>query len=344
MSEPLRALIVTPDYLPAVMGNAVTVHRIATALAERGVALQVRTPAELDVTEPRPDPAPDVIHAFHARKGGTPARVLAGRWGVALLITVTGTDANVDLSEPSAAPEVLDNLRAARVIVVFHASMGEVVARADPSLAARIRIIPQTPWLPATPYDFRAQYRIPRRAVVLFLPGGIRPVKNTLMPFAPFRRLRARHPNLHLVLAGPRLDAAYAATVDAEIAATPGAIHIGEVPHERMYGALMASDLVLNVSHSEGGMANTLLEAMTTDTPVLARRIAGNTSLVTEGVTGLTFETAQEFEAQVERFLADPRDVKRLAAAARESVAKTLRREAEAQSYELVYREAAAST
>lgn len=344
MTDPLRALIVTPQYLPVVRGNAVTVHRIATALEERGIALQVRTPEDLDMTEPRPDPAPHVIHAFHARVSGTPARALAGRWGAALVITVTGTDANVDLADPTRAPEVLDNLRAAKAIVVFHGSMGQVVARADPALAARIRIIPQAPWLPQTPYDFRTQYRIPRRATVLFLPGGIRPVKNTLMPFAPFRRLRERHPALHLVLAGPRLDEAYAAAVDAELARTPGATYVGEVPHERMFGALTAADLVLNCSHSEGGMANTLLEAMTTDTPVLARRIAGNTSLVADGVTGLTFDSDGEFEAQVERFLADPREAQRMAQTARAEVAKTFRRESEAQSYELVYREAAAST
>jgi glycosyltransferase involved in cell wall biosynthesis len=162
------------------------------------------------------------------------------------------------------------------------------------------------------------------------------------MPFAPFRRLRERLPSLHLVLAGPRLDPEYAALVDAELARTPGSTYAGELPHDAIYGAMAASDLILNCSHSEGGMANTVLEAMTTDTPVLVSRIPGNLSLVREGVTGLTFETDQEFEQQVEHFLANPREVRRLAQTARDEVTRTFRREAEAQSYELVYREAAA--
>lgn len=331
-------LLVTPDVPPSTRGNAITVERIAGALRERGLAVAVTTPDGLDEA-----PEADVLHAFHARRAGGPARALAERRSRPLVITITGTDANLDLFDAERREATLENMRAAELLVVFHASIGDTIAGVDPALGRRIRIIPQSPFLPKKSFDFRAQLGIPRRAVVLLLPGGIRPVKGTLWPFAPFRRLRARHPELCLVLAGPRLDPGYAARVDEEILRTPGALHVGEIAHDRMHAALVGSDLVLNCSESEGGMPNSLLETMTTDTPLLVRRIPGNLSLVREGVTGLTFAGEDDFEAQVDRFLANPRDARKMAQVAREEVTRTFRRETEAQSYELVYREALAS-
>lgn len=336
-ARPLSVLLVTPAMAPSTRGNAITADRIAAALRERGLTIAVTTPDRLEGA-----PECDLVHAFHARTAGGPARALAEGRRRALVITITGTDANVDLFDAGRREPVLANMRAARLLVVFHASIGETIARVDPSLAGAIRIVPQSPSLPRKSFDFRAQLGIPRRAVVLFLPGGIRPVKGTLWPFAPFRRLHARHPELHLVLAGLRLDADYAARVDEEIRRSPGSAYVGEIPHERMHAALAGSDLVLNCSESEGGMPNSLLETMTTDTPLLVRGIPGNLSLVREGVTGLTFAGEDDFEAQVERFLADPRDARNMAQVAREEVTRTFRREAEAQSYELVYREALA--
>lgn len=344
MTQPTHAtslldiLIVSPRRSPPVSGNAITVARIASALRERGAKIRVATPAEMATPGWLPHD-PLLVHAFHARISGSPARVLASRLHVPLVITVTGTDAHVDLARPEHRDDVLANLRAARSIVVFHASVAEVIQAADATLASRTRIIPQTPDLASSPLDFRDHYALPRDAMMLFLPGGIRPVKGTLFPFAPLRRLRAIHPELLLVLAGPRLDSAYADRVDRELSATPGAAYIGEVPHEHMSAALRASDLVLNCSDSEGGMANTVLEAMATGAPVLVRAIPGNLSLVREGVTGLTFDDESTFEAQVERVLAAPREVKQMAQLAREEIHRTYRRDLEAQSYEAVYRE-----
>jgi glycosyltransferase involved in cell wall biosynthesis len=55
------------------------------------------------------------------------------------------------------------------------------------------------------------------------------------------------------------------------------------------------ASVVLNTSRFEGGMANSLLEAMACSRPVLAADIEGNRSLVNDGVTGLLYRDTPEF-------------------------------------------------
>src|SRR5438128_1629117 len=109
---PSNVLIVTPERVPAVRGNAITVDRIAESLRQQGLTISVTTPAELAAARSLSyglgaSTRPDLIHAFHALTAGSPARVLAEQLGVPLVITATGTDANVDLLIPDRRDEVL---------------------------------------------------------------------------------------------------------------------------------------------------------------------------------------------------------------------------------------------
>src|SRR4030095_16816292 len=89
--------LLTPFAAPSVRGNAVTVGRIARGLRQRGLDvrvwdLSVSPPAtiEAEVQGYRPAPRP----ASPARQAGPLALDLAGRLGVPLVVTLTGTDAN----------------------------------------------------------------------------------------------------------------------------------------------------------------------------------------------------------------------------------------------------------
>jgi glycosyltransferase involved in cell wall biosynthesis len=77
---------------------------------------------------------------------------------------------------------------------------------------------------------------------------------------------------------------------------------------------------VLNCSISEGGMANSVLEALALGRAVLASDIEGNRSLVEDGVTGFLFGTPEEFARKLEALLGDPSLRLRLGAAGRERV------------------------
>jgi glycosyltransferase involved in cell wall biosynthesis len=87
-----------------------------------------------------------------------------------------------------------------------------------------------------------------------------------------------------------------------------------------MAALLELSDVVLNCSLSEGGMANSVLEALSLGRTVLAADIAGNRSLVEDGVTGFLFGTPEELAAKADRLLRDPDLRARLGVAGRERV------------------------
>jgi glycosyltransferase involved in cell wall biosynthesis len=72
-----------------------------------------------------------------------------------------------------------------------------------------------------------------------------------------------------------------------------------------MPALLSAADVVVNCSISEGGMSNSVLEALTLGRAVLASDIEGNRALIEDGVTGLLFSDATELAAQAERLLVD---------------------------------------
>jgi L-malate glycosyltransferase len=63
---------------------------------------------------------------------------------------------------------------------------------------------------------------------------------------------------------------------------------------------------VLNCSVSEGGMANSVLEALSLGRAVLASDIEGNRSLVADGSTGFLFRDEAEFERRAAELTRDP--------------------------------------
>src|SRR6266567_3942529 len=115
----------------------------------------------------------------------------------------------------------------------------------------------------------------------------------------------ARHEGFELHYVGPVLDAAEGAKLFLGLAGRPWCRYLGAVPHARMPALLRAADVVLNCSISEGGMSNSVLEALTLGRPVLASDIEGNRALIEDGVTGLLFSDASELASQAVRLLDD---------------------------------------
>jgi glycosyltransferase involved in cell wall biosynthesis len=316
----MRVALVTPVALPTVRGNAVTVSRLAGGLAARGVEALV-----IDLAR-TPSPgvrlaalAPDLVHAFHALQGAPVAARHAEATGAPLVITLTGTDANHDLFDPERRAATIAAIRAARALVAFHGTIREKVAREVPDAAGRIEVIPQSVALGDEPY---AGPPLPPRSpdeVRFLLPAGIRQVKNVLFPLAPLRALAARHP-VRLVIAGPVIERAEGERLVAALAFEAWATYVGPVPHAQMGSLLDQVDVVVNSSRSEGGMANSVLEAMARARPVLASDIDGNRSLIEAEVDGLLFRDAAGFERAAERLVRDGGLRRRLGAAAQAKV------------------------
>ncbi|HEY7647547.1 MAG TPA: glycosyltransferase [Methylomirabilota bacterium] len=322
---PPRVAFLTPFAFPSVRGNAVTVDRIARGLSERGVEVAV-----WDLSA-RPAPAleaaveayrPALIHAFHAYRTGPVGLRLARRLEVPLVVTLTGTDVNLDLFDAERAPVVRRVLEGASALVVFHESMAARITGALPDLRRRLITVPQSAVLStAEPFDLAARWGVPPERVLFAFPAGIRSVKRPRLPLAPLGRLVARRPEIRLLYVGPVLDRAEGEALTRALNGLTWARHVGEVPHGQMASLLEQADVVLNCSRSEGGMANSVLEALTMGRAVLAADIEGNRSLIEDGVTGSLFRSERELELKAEALAADPALRGRLGAAGRTRVA-----------------------
>jgi L-malate glycosyltransferase len=320
-----RVAILTPFAPPSVRGNAITVERIVRGLRERGVEFRVwdlSVVPEGAVEHQVGQYGPALIHAFHASRTGPTALRLARRSGLPLLVTATGTDVNHDLFDEDASPIVRRVLEGASAVSVFDESMATRIVEALPAAAPRLIVIPQSAvFEPAPPGHWPPLATLQRQPgpIVLF-PAGIRKVKRPTLPLAPLGGLRARHPTLELVYVGPIVEPGEGEALRRMLAAYPWTRHVGAVPHNRMPVLLDLADVVLNCSLSEGGMASSVLEALSLGRAVLAADIPGNRSLVEDGITGMLFADGDELAVKAARLLEDPDLRLRLGTAGRERV------------------------
>jgi glycosyltransferase involved in cell wall biosynthesis len=337
-----RVAVLTPFASPSVRGNAVTVDRIVRGLRRRGIELRVwdlSVVPEGAIEHQITQFGPAVVHAFHAFRTGPTALRLARRAGVPLLVTVTGTDVNQDLVDQDAEPIVRRVLEGAGAVSVFDESMAALITEALPATAGRLVVIPQSAIfeVPAPGHwpPIAALQQLP--GPIILFPAGIRKVKRPAFPLEPLDRLRDRYATLELVYVGPIIDAAEGESLRRLLSGYPWARYLGAVPHNRMPALLELSDVVLNCSLSEGGMANSVLEALSLGRAVLAADIAGNRSLVEDAITGFLFGSAEELAAKADRLLRDPDLRARLGVAGRERVSARFGADRETDGYLAAY-------
>jgi len=334
----MKSALITPYYNPPVRGNAVTVRRIAANLAAVGceavvLSLDERTTA--DILREVQRTKPDVIHAFHAYLGGRVAREIARTVGAPYIVTLTGTDVYEALVD-SRREETLAVLHDAAAIVAFDSSVKRCLAEHHRSLAEKTRVIPQGVELPGDKFMWGTE-RFDAGEFVFFLPAGLRPVKNVEFPIDPLEELRRQEPRVRFVVAGPVLDEKYGATVLAELDRHPFARYLGVVGRDAIGALYRRADVVLNTSLFEGGMANSVLEAMAFGRPVLAADIEGNRSMVREGKTGFLFRDEEEFLQKARELLRDEGVRRRLGEQGRRFVEEQFSAEREAAAYRELY-------
>ena len=335
----MRIGIIAPNYYAEETGNAVTVRRIERQMRLLGCEVKVfpvdRLAGETLEAAVR-EFAPQILHAFHAYLGGRMTHALSKVLGLPYLVTFTGTDIYRSLCDQRNL-ELHGALRGASRLVAFHGCIKRRLAEHLPTLEERTTVIPQGVELPAEYGPIPAQGE--GEDFTFLLPAGLRPVKNVLFPLEALAALHAVHPRVRLLLAGPVLDADYAAHVMEAFERYPFARYLGVVGHESMGELYRSVDVVLNSSVSEGGMANTVLEAMAYARPLLVADIEGNRSIVKETVNGLLYRDADEFRAKAEHMLTDARLRERLGKQGRALVQENYPPDKEAKAYLSLYRE-----
>lgn len=334
----MRVGFIAPNYYPEATGNAVTVRRIERHMRQLGCEVRVFAVDQMSGEQLQAgvkEFAPQLVHAFHGYLGGRKAHALSQSSGLPYLVTLTGTDVYHALCDHR-SHEMREALRGALRLVAFHGCVKHRMAEHLPMLEERTLVIPQAVELPA-------EYApIPPEEAGTFtflLPAGMRAVKNVLFSLEPLAALHAAYPQVRLVLAGPVLDAGYAAQVMEALERYPFARYLGVVGHEAMGELYRRVDVVLNTSLTEGGMANTVLEALAHAKPLLVADIEGNRSIVKEKVTGLLYRDAESFRIKAEQLLTDARLRERLGRNGRVLVQDHYPPEKEAKAYLSLYRE-----
>jgi len=337
-----RVAILAPFGPLSRRGNAVTVERVAHGLREHGLDLRVWDASAQDETAVVGAVEafrPGLIHAFHARRTGLLALRLARRLEVPLVVTLTGTDANHDLFDPESAPLVRRVLEGAATITAFHVTIVDRVTAVLPDTRQRFVVVPQAVRFGATaPFDLAAGWTLPTDRVLFVLPAGIRRVKAPRTPLVPLDSLAAADPRVRLAYVGPVLEPAEGEALLRELESRPWARHLGSVPHTQMASLLAQADVVLNCSVSEGGMANSVLEALAVRRAVLASDIPANRTLITHDVTGLLYRDAGELGVLAARLARDPALRARLGTAGRALVEREFPASRETDGYWGVYR------
>lgn len=292
----MKTLLLTPTYFPQLTGNAVTVHRIAAGLAQQGWECRIMDLSQIsgvNLLDAAGSFSPDVIHNFHAYKSGRSGLLLKKLLGVPMITTMTGTDINVDLKGDERERTIQAVLDASDIITVFNDHAFSVLRKHGIS-GEKIRIIHQSVLLGEnSTVDYRSLHGVDKEDVLFLMSGGIRRIKHIGYAIDVLAAAKKVRPRLHLFIAGLVLEQEEYGRIEKRLQHHPWISYLGQVPRVDIPSLLKSVDVVLNTSASESE-ANALLEAFYCRKIVIARRIPGNASLLTEK-TGFLFRNRREF-------------------------------------------------
>jgi glycosyltransferase involved in cell wall biosynthesis len=288
--------------------------------------------------------APDILHThlgYADLMGGVAARSL----GLPSVATI-----HVMERSAGARERVKDELMALarrrcaqQVICVSEAARRWYLAtgwdRAEHVVAVPNGVAP-SPVAPGEPERMRRAFGLAASDVVVTMLGVLRPGKGHDVAVAATAALRARFPQLRLLVAGDGPDRAAVAGL---AAALGGAVvltgHRDDVP-----AVLAASDVLLHPT-ARDAFPTAVVEAMAAGLPTVATVVGGIPEIVVEGETGLLVAPgagADAVAAALARLLADPTLRRRMGAAARDRFEERFTAERWAERLRAVYEAAGA--
>jgi len=210
-------------------------------------------------------------------------------------IVIGGTDINVGIHNPASRETMHTVIQKARYCICPHQDAKDRVASLWPEQEQKIRIIPHGIDVCPSDYNVREALTLNNNDHILFLPSGIRDVKDPLFAIPVIQKWHRVNPHIHLVIAGNPLDALLTKQLK-KIAKKEHDIHyLGALSREDTHAVMQQANIVLNTSRSEG-LSNALLEAMMLGTPILARNVAGNSSLIRHQENGFLFTNEEDLQ------------------------------------------------
>ncbi len=304
----LDVQMLIPGDTPHTGGNQISAERVQGGLARIGITARV---ARYD---PLALPEAQIYHAWNAVRVGLEL-VARGVPTASMVVTWTGTDLWQDWVNHSES--IRRGLEGVRSQVVFTPDARQLLIARAPEWADRIELIPPSVDVETfSPYGLVALSPRP----LILVAGGIRPVKRSAWAIDLVEALReASGKDIHLAIAGPVRERGEGERVAEKAASRPWVRLLGEVPKQEMGQWYRAATLVLNCSEVEG-VSNALMEAMACGALVAATDIPGNRSLVEPGLTGVLFDTVEEFVERVQDNLRSPAKARFLRVQARQLI------------------------
>ncbi len=295
----MKVLLLTPAPTHLHLGGIATVTRWRDGLQGRGHLCEVfgsttegglKQSLEGTIGRFRPD----IVHAHDALRTGVQLLGLRTPW----VVSLSGEDLHHDMLEDR-GPIVCEVVRRAHRVLVPTAEAGRLVEERVPDAVGKVDVVPRAAVrLPTTGTDLRRSLGIPRQRFLIFLPGGLRPIKGQHRALGVVGNLRTSGADVEMIIAGPEQDATYAAEMRELGQQHPGVRLMPTLAHDRMGAAYTDADVVLNTSFSEGA-SPTILEAGILGRAVVASNAPGNRELIRHKETGLLFDTEDELCRQI---------------------------------------------
>lgn len=309
---PQTVLILSP--LKAFSGNLFTAERIRKYFRKKKVLGFVKDPQDfpsLDVfhsfIELYQIACIFALHAFHC------ARLLED-CPVPYAVIFGGTDINNASTVAENYMMMTDVILNSKFVIAFTEGMVKQAMQLWPDDIPPEKIIATPPGVminPSSSFSLTSHLRhvlsYPHKNPdVYLLVAGIRAVKEPLYVTKAFSdwHLSQKH-NACLVIVGPPLEDFYIREFLDYIKDLPGVAYIPGLPQSELHAAIRDAQALINSSSSEG-LSLAILEAMELETPVIARNVQGNTSIITNFETGLIYDSPQDFVVKLNELHTTP--------------------------------------
>ncbi|MFK3960719.1 glycosyltransferase [Guptibacillus hwajinpoensis] len=285
----MKVILATP-FFHQLRGNTITVQRIADGLNHSGVETEVISITEQDDQHHSLKDA-DLIHGFNAYRFYQFIKAISLPI-TNYTVTLTGTDLNHDLKNPTRKNDVIACLTNALAVHVFDEKARRIVLDILPKLENKLYVIAQGT---VTSRKRNVPENTTQDTFHFLLPAGIRKVKNIPFAINSLLELRKTHPNINLTIVGPIIEPNEGELVQQLVLENSGWVtYKGVIPHKDMETLYRNADAVINTSHSEG-QSSAILEAMSFGLPVLVSKNKGNMSLVSNEETGFVYDGINQF-------------------------------------------------
>jgi glycosyltransferase involved in cell wall biosynthesis len=350
----MRVVLFTVESPDTICGKNTSLERILHGLSQIGVdARRVSSfgKSEEVLRQEFQQYEPEIIHAFNASKAGAAAARLAESLDISFVLTITGTDLNVDIFDDAKRQNVIANLNRSSHLICANQDVTERIS--ELGVSTLTTVVHKGVHFPDTSLRTdRSREGFGKDDILFLVPANFRKVKNQSFAVGPLDRLRKEGLPVHLVFLGHVIETACYEELS-DLCKSKDWIHFpGERPREEMYSWYRMSDVLLNTSFAEGG-SNVILEAMAAEKAVLASDVEGNRAFVNvdePNPTGLLYHVshepeepmlrqhdAEDFFAKAEVLARDASLRKQIGANALAAVQQSHSPEAEAEAHLKVY-------